>query len=94
MIQARSFTALALCLLLSVSISGGAATPPKTLRVTMQAAETGFAPVRISDYYSGTIIEAIFEPLLTYDYLARPVRLVPNTAESMPVVADAGAPTR
>ena len=44
----------------------------KTLRVTFQAAETGFDPVRVSDYYSGTVIEAIFEPLLTYDYLARP----------------------
>ncbi|HYK15688.1 MAG TPA: heme-binding protein, partial [Burkholderiales bacterium] len=67
-----------------------AADPAKSLRVTFMAAETGFDPVKTSDVYSGTVIEAIFEPLLTYDYLARPAKLVPNTAESLPVVADTG----
>ena len=62
----------------------------KTLRVTFQAAETGFDPVRISDYYSGTVIEAVFDPLLTYDYLARPARLVPNVTEALPVVSGNG----
>lgn len=62
----------------------------KTLRITFQAAESGFDPVRISDYYSGTVIEAIFDPLLTYDYLARPARLVPNVAESLPAISDDG----
>ncbi|HET7160907.1 MAG TPA: ABC transporter substrate-binding protein, partial [Burkholderiales bacterium] len=67
-----------------------AATPVKTLRVTFQAAESGFDPVKVSDYYSGTIIEAIFDPLLTYDYLARPVKLVPNVAQSLPLISDDG----
>ena len=67
-----------------------AADPAKSLRVTFMAAETGFDPVKTSDVYSGTVIEAIFEPLLSYDYLARPARLVPNTAESLPLVADTG----
>jgi oligopeptide transport system substrate-binding protein len=67
-----------------------AADPAKILRVTFQAAETGFDPVKISDYYSGSVIEAIFDPLLTYDYLARPARLVPNTAVSLPQITDAG----
>ncbi len=62
----------------------------KTLRVTFQAAETGFDPVRISDYYSGTVIEAIFDPLLTYDYLARPAKIVPNVATALPVISDNG----
>jgi len=82
-------SARALCLLLLVyvcSALGG----DKVLRVTFQAAETGFDPVRVSDYYSGSIIEAIFEPLLTYDYLARPVRLVPKTAEALPQVSADG----
>src|SRR5678815_1208509 len=47
-------------------------------------------PAKTSDVYSGTVIEAIFEPLLTYDYLARPAKLVPNTAESLPLVTDTG----
>ena len=67
-----------------------AADPSKILRITFQAAETGFDPVKVSDYYSGTVIEAIFDPLLTYDYLARPAKLVPNTAEALPQISDAG----
>jgi oligopeptide transport system substrate-binding protein len=34
------------------------------------------------------VCEAIFEPLMTYDYLARPAKIVPRAAESMPVVSD------
>ncbi len=78
---------LLLCMLVAAA---HAADPAKSLRVTFMAAETGFDPVKISDYYSGTVIEAIFEPLLTYDYLARPAKLVPNTAEALPLVADTG----
>src|SRR4051812_13281176 len=81
----------ALGLLLALAISGAqAANPAKVLRVTFQAAETGFDPAKVSDYYSGTVIEAIFDPLLTYDYLARPARLIPNTAQSLPEIADGG----
>ena len=67
-----------------------AASPAKSLRITFMAAETGFDPVKISDYYSGTVIEAIFDPLLTYDYLARPAKLVPNAAEALPEITETG----
>src|SRR5437867_10074791 len=67
-----------------------AANGEKVLRVTFQAAETGFDPVKVSDVYSGSVIEAIFDPLLTYDYLARPAKLVPNTAAAMPAISDGG----
>jgi ABC-type transport system substrate-binding protein len=70
--------------------AANAADPAKILRITFQAAETGFDPVRVSDYYSGSVIEAIFDPLLTYDYLARPAKLVPNTAEALPQVSADG----
>ena len=76
---------------LSFWVAGAqAADPSKILRITFQAAETGFDPVKVSDYYSGTVIEAIFDPLLTYDYLARPATLVPNTAVSLPEITDQG----
>ncbi|HXC40883.1 MAG TPA: ABC transporter substrate-binding protein [Burkholderiales bacterium] len=81
---------LFLALASSIAPSVRAADPAKVLHITFQAAETGFDPVKVSDYYSGTVIEAIFEPLLTYDYLARPAKIVPNTAESMPEVTDNG----
>src|SRR4051812_13610028 len=62
----------------------------KVLRVTFQAAETGFDPVRVTDYYSSMIIEAVYDTLLSYDYLARPAKLVPRAAESMPQVSADG----
>jgi len=64
--------------------------PAKTLRVTFPVAETGFDPARTNDYYSGAVIEAIYDRLLTYDYLARPAKLVPDAAESLPRIADNG----
>src|SRR5205807_9695333 len=76
--------------LLAVPAALQAADAPKILRVTFQVAETGFDPVRVHDYYSGTIIEAIFDPLLTYDYLARPAKLVANTAEALPEISPDG----
>ncbi len=82
--------ALAAALLFGVCAIADAADSAKILRITFQAAETGFDPVKVSDVYSGTVIEAIFDPLLTYDYLARPARLVPNVAEALPDVADSG----
>ena len=66
------------------------ADPAKVIRQVFPAAETGFDPAGAQDLYSGTIEQAIFETLLTYDYLARPSRLVPLTAESMPRVTDDG----
>ncbi len=66
------------------------AASPKTIRTAFLIAETTFDPVVASDLYSNTINEAIFDPLLTYDYLARPVKLVPNTAAALPQVSDEG----
>ncbi len=56
----------------------------KTLVVAFRAAEDGFDPMRVHDRYSVGILENIFEPLLTYDWLARPVKLVPLVAEKIP----------
>jgi ABC-type transport system substrate-binding protein len=60
---------------------------PKVLRYAFPAAESGFDPAQISDLYSATIVSHIFESLLTYDYLARPAQLKPQTAASMPEVS-------
>jgi ABC-type transport system substrate-binding protein len=74
----------------TISVAAAAADPAKVLRVAFPTAETGFDPVRVVDLYSNTVNEAIFERLLTYDYLARPAKLVPMTAEAMPEVSDNG----
>lgn len=70
--------------------ASAAADPNKILKISFPTAETGFDPVHVVDLYSNTINEAIFERLLTYDYLARPAKLVPMVAEAMPTVADDG----
>jgi ABC-type transport system substrate-binding protein len=76
---------------LYVSQSLPAADMNKVVRHAFRVAETSFDPARESDRYSAFIIDALFESLLTYDYLARPVKLVPGVAEAMPDVADSGA---
>ena len=67
-----------------------AADPDKVIRSAFEAPDDGFDPVKTTNLYSGWIHEAIFENLLTYDYLARPAKLVPLTAEAMPEVSDGG----
>ena len=67
-----------------------AADPNKVLRIAFPTAETGFDPVKSADFYSATVMETIYSRLLTYDYLARPAKLVPMAAEGMPEVADDG----
>jgi ABC-type transport system substrate-binding protein len=54
------------------------------LRVLFESAETGFDPARTSDLYSSRVESHIFEPLLSYDPLAIPVRVVPCTADALP----------
>jgi ABC-type transport system substrate-binding protein len=59
-----------------------------TLRLTFRSPETSFDPPQTnSDTNSSTLISHILEAPLCYDYLARPVRLMPNTAVVMPEVS-------
>ena len=68
-----------------------AAEPGGTLRVAFGIAETSFDPQFASDAASDGIIANINEAMMDYDYLARPVQLVPLTLEAMPLVQDNGA---
>ncbi len=60
---------------------------PNTLRVAFNTAETGFDPPQIGDINSMTVAASIFESPLTYDHVARPVKLRPQTAAAMPEVS-------
>jgi ABC-type transport system substrate-binding protein len=64
------------------------ADPDKVLHLEFYVAETGFDPAKVQDYYSFVVIEGICDSLLTYDYLARPAKLVPRAAEALPEVRD------
>ena len=61
--------------------------PTKVLRYAFQIAETGFDPAQLSDLYSRTLTAGIFESLLEFDYLARPFKMKPLTAEAMPEIS-------
>lgn len=82
--------ALVAALAFAVCAGGYAADAGKVLRYVFPAPETGFDPAVAHDLYSSQVIRSICEPLYTYDYLARPAKLVPLTAEGMPEISDGG----
>ena len=82
--------ALAALAAAALALPAAAADMNKVIHHAFPAAETGFDPQGISDLYSGTVVQAIFETLLTYDYLARPSKLAPMAAEALPQVTDDG----
>jgi ABC-type transport system substrate-binding protein len=63
------------------------AAQPKVLRYAFPIAETGFDPATISDLYSRIVTSHIFEAPYKFDYLARPYKVVPNSAAGMPEVS-------
>lgn len=81
-----------LCFLLSCGVAHAVspADPAKVIHMAFEGEPDGFDMVRTANGYSVWVSEAIFETLLTYDYLARPAKLVPNTADAMPEISDAG----
>jgi ABC-type transport system substrate-binding protein len=80
----------AVLLAATLAMPGSAAGVDRTLRIAFPVAESGFDPQAVSDAYSFDICRAIFDTLYTYDYFARPVRMVPNTADGMPQITDGG----
>src|SRR2546426_12362104 len=67
-----------------------AADMSKTLHVAFENAENGFDPQVIYDVYSADICRSIFDSLYSYDYFARPARIVPNTAAGPMEISDGG----
>ncbi len=81
--------ALAAVLLLAAS-RVQSADAPRVLRAVLPSAETSFDPQFASDASSDTVISEVFDAMLEYDYLARPLKLVPRTLEAMPSSPDGG----
>lgn len=63
---------------------------PKVLHVASSTPETTLDPVGIQDLYSARVASVLFEGLLTYDYLAKPAKIVPLLAEGMPEISEGG----
>ena len=93
------FRLSATAFLFSLLCAGGAVAQPastpapaqeKVLRMFLSTSETGLDPAVASDNASLSLLENLFDPLLRYDYLARPAQLRPNTASAMPEVSADG----
>jgi len=61
---------------------------PKVLRYAFRVAESGFDPAQVQDLYSNTVLSNILDAPLTYDFLARPAVIVPNTAAALPQLSE------
>ena len=85
-----SVRALFLSALMLVFTPTAFAAEKKVIKIAFRAAENGFDPQQIEDRYSTGICENIFESFLTYDWLARPVKLAPQTVESVPEGEEGG----
>jgi ABC-type transport system substrate-binding protein len=68
------------------------ASPPaaaqRVLRVAFANRDNGFDPAQVSDVISAALANSLFDAPLTYDVLARPARLKPNTAVALPEASD------
>jgi ABC-type transport system substrate-binding protein len=73
-----------------MAFAASGADPNKVLHVAFLAPETGFDPQAASDLYSNYVNREIFDPLYKYDYLARPYKIVPNTAAALPDISGDG----
>jgi ABC-type oligopeptide transport system substrate-binding subunit len=62
----------------------------KTLHYAFEIAETTFDAQRVSDVYSQVLNSGIYDSPLTYDYLARPAKLKPNSLAGMPELSADG----
>ena len=81
---------LVLAAALGIHAPSWAADPPRVLRTMLSIAETSFDPQFASDAASDALLTEVFEAMLDYDYLARPVKLVPRTLEALPTSPDGG----
>ncbi|MFS2136771.1 ABC transporter substrate-binding protein [Duganella sp. Dugasp56] len=97
MLKSYAAAPMELVLALMLALAGGptaaAAAPaaePKVLHAFLSTGETGLDPAVASDIASLSLLENLFDPLLRYDYLARPVKLQANTLAAMPTVEDNG----
>src|SRR6185312_272676 len=86
----KRIVAALLCAASAASFAQAPAAPQKVFRYAWSVAETTFDPQKIQDLYSDIANNAMFDAPLTYDYLARPFKLLPNTLASMPEISADG----
>ena len=79
-----------LTLLLLLPLFANAAEPLKILRTAYPSAENGFNCAVEADEITATLCDHIFDTLLQYDHLARPIKMQPRAALAMPEISADG----
>jgi ABC-type transport system substrate-binding protein len=85
----RVARAVVVVLTLALPATASAAEEAKVLRLSLSDLAY-LDPQQITDLYSARVASAIFEGLYQFDYLAKPARVVPNTAVAMPEISADG----
>lgn len=85
-----SFLAVAALTVGSNAVAEATASAKKTLRYAIEIAESTLDPQKVSDLYSNIINANIFDALLDYDYLARPLQLQSSVLVGMPEISADG----
>ena len=83
-------TRLVAAIAVAALVSPAALAAEKTLRLQMLADVEVLDPARAGSLSTLNTIGPLYHQLLTYDYLARPVKLIPYAAESLPQVSADG----
>jgi oligopeptide transport system substrate-binding protein len=76
-------------LVMLLSAGAHAADPAKVLRISSNDI-TSLDPQQGTDLMSTRVASQIFEALYEFDYFATPAKVVPCTAEALPVITDGG----
>ncbi len=77
-------------LLAAALLAAPAQAADKVLHAYLSTSESALDPAVGSDLATLSLLENLFDPLLRYDYLARPLALRGNTATGLPKVEDKG----
>jgi ABC-type transport system substrate-binding protein len=87
---ALSFTLLSNAALAPARAQAAPARAPKVLHMFLSTSEASLDPAIGSDLATLSLLENLFDPLLRYDYLARPVKLQGNTTTGLPEISADG----
>lgn len=69
---------MACCMLLTLAVAPVSAQEPKVLHVPRYTQFESLDPPRQADVQSGILVDLLYSKLLTYSYLERPYKLVPE----------------
>ena len=86
----RSLLATITSVFLLTALLAQAAEPLKIIRTAYPSAESGFNCAVDADELTGTLCDNIFDTLLQYDHLARPIKLQPRAAVALPDISADG----